>query len=168
MRKLVLALAFVLVFASFASASTFTVSYSASGATECKNYCVYKIEPGYTVGLASSVASSISNSMSLTSQIDSREDEVYIVFTKTGTDVSAREGYLQDKKFATLVDPSFAYPIRSVSKILVGLSYNDVYINSSTLSRGIGPGLYSLVLRNKGQILSGVNAGKTQVTVDTT
>lgn len=168
MNKTIIFAIALFVLAQVSCASTFTVTYSASGATECKSYCVYKSESGHTVGLASTVASSVSNSMSLTSVIDPREDEAYIIFTKENTDVSARESYLSDKSFSLLADPSFAYPVRGVARILVGLRYNDIYLNSSTVSRGIGPGIYSLVLRNKGQILSGPDAGKTQVTVDTT
>lgn len=148
-----------------ASASTFTVSYSEPG-TECSSYCVYKIQPSYTAGIASSTAVSKSASpMSITSTIDSGQDEAYVIFTKTGTDVSARESYLAKKTFTTMFDPSFGYPIRGISKIRVGLGYKDIYLNSTTVDKGIGPGLYSLIFRNKGQIISGPDAGKTQVFV---
>ncbi|MBW3017305.1 hypothetical protein KY316_02945 [Candidatus Woesearchaeota archaeon] len=164
MKKSIIPIILMFLFANIACASTLTVTYSTAGAEECNDYCVYMVQSAYTIGIASPVAVSKDTSMSLTSEISASDDDAYLIFTQGNTDVSSRESYLREKSFDNLFDPSFGYPVKGISKVRVGLRYSDIYLNSSSLKNAIGPGLYSIIFRNRGQLSS----GKTHVLLELT
>ena len=165
--KLFLLFIFLILFSFIAYAATLTVNYNATNAELCKKFCVYKnVGSEYTVGLGSPTAKNISDGMSLTATITDANDDMYIILTKPNIDVSNREAFLKEKTFSDLINPSFGYPIIDIFSILIGLQYTDIYLKSIPLEGGIGPGLYSLVLRNNGTISSGPGAGSTEVIVE--
>jgi hypothetical protein len=166
MKLLAMLFAILVLSSVIVSAANVTISYSASGSSLCKKFCVYKNQPTYTVGIGSSNSINISDDMSLTAQITDADDEAYIILTSQGTDISSREAFLKEKNFPELVNPSFGFPIIDVFSVLIGLHYNDIYINSAALGQGISSGIYSVVLKNNGTISSGPGAGSTAVVVE--
>jgi hypothetical protein len=164
---LALALFFLVVFSSIASAATLTINYTASDAVLCRKYCVYKNQPQYTAGLAALVPANFSSSeMSMSAEITEENDDMYIILTKKDVDVSNREAFLKDATFSDLINPSFGFPIIDIFSVIIGLQYNSIYLVSSILGQGIGPGAYSLVFRNNGTIITGPGAGSTGIVVE--
>jgi len=165
--KLILLVILLILFSFTASAASLTVNYTASNAVLCKKYCVYKNQPSYTIGLGSPTATNITDTtMSLTAEITEEKDDAHIILTKPNVDVSKREVFLKESNFDDLINPSFGYPIIDIFSIFIGLQYNNIYLKSIALDRGLGPGTYSLILRNNGTITSGPGAGSTSVIVE--
>jgi hypothetical protein len=167
MRKIVILLILLTVLSHIASAATLTVEYSASSPSLCKKYCVYKNEPAYTVGLGSSTATAINDSpMSITATVTEENDDALIILTEKNTVISNREAFLKEKTLPTLINPSFGFPIKDIFSVMLSLQYAGIYMSSVALDNGIGPGTYSLMLKNNGTISSGPHQGSTEVVIE--